>query len=106
LVRSRSSTTALTICPPSLGLLSGSGCGAFDFTLSTIANARPLSWRQTKDHRMRQISILLFLFALLPGCSRSGDGSSSSSSTPPDIEILNVSYDPTRELYEDFNKAF
>src|SRR5215510_14474466 len=23
-----------------------------------------------------------------------------------DIELLNVSYDPTRELYEDYNKAF
>ena len=23
-----------------------------------------------------------------------------------DREILNVSYDPTRELYQDFNKAF
>ena len=24
----------------------------------------------------------------------------------PAIEILNVSYDPTRELYEEFNQAF
>ena len=23
-----------------------------------------------------------------------------------DVTLLNVSYDPTRELYEDFNKAF
>ncbi len=23
-----------------------------------------------------------------------------------DVELLNVSYDPTRELYEDYNKAF
>jgi len=23
-----------------------------------------------------------------------------------DIQILNVSYDPTRELYQDYNKAF
>ena len=23
-----------------------------------------------------------------------------------DIKLLNVSYDPTRELYQDFNKAF
>ena len=26
--------------------------------------------------------------------------------TKPDIELLNVSYDPTRELYEQYNKAF
>lgn len=28
------------------------------------------------------------------------------SATAKDIELLNVSYDPTRELYQDFNKAF
>lgn len=25
---------------------------------------------------------------------------------PKDIELLNVSYDPTRELYEEYNKSF
>ncbi|HPV32196.1 MAG TPA: sulfate ABC transporter substrate-binding protein, partial [Methylotenera sp.] len=29
-----------------------------------------------------------------------------SSAFAKDVEILNVSYDPTRELYVDFNKAF
>ncbi|MEK7323379.1 MAG: sulfate ABC transporter substrate-binding protein [Pseudomonadota bacterium] len=28
------------------------------------------------------------------------------SATAKDVELLNVSYDPTRELYQDFNKAF
>lgn len=31
---------------------------------------------------------------------------SESSKAPDDIELLNVSYDPTRELYEEFNKSF
>src|SRR3981081_1267394 len=29
-----------------------------------------------------------------------------SSAFAADVTLLNVSYDPTRELYEDFNKAF
>ena len=28
------------------------------------------------------------------------------SASAADFELLNVSYDPTRELYADFNKAF
>jgi sulfate transport system substrate-binding protein len=50
-------------------------------------------------------AILLFgaLFlasASIAGCSKGGGGSSGS------IELLNASYDPTRELYEDVNAAF
>jgi sulfate transport system substrate-binding protein len=29
-----------------------------------------------------------------------------SQAAPPDVTLLNVSYDPTRELYQDFNEAF
>lgn len=37
----------------------------------------------------------------------SGSASPSPSASVPDpIELLNVSYDPTRELYEEFNKSF
>src|SRR5262249_53539989 len=39
------------------------------------------------------LSGLLFAFGLI--CA-----------TAKDLKLLNVSYDPTRELYEDFNKAF
>lgn len=35
----------------------------------------------------------------------SGDGAAPSAAKPP-VELLNVSYDPTRELYEEFNQAF
>jgi len=47
---------------------------------------------------MRRIKIAIILFlALLAACS-SGKGAK--------LSILNVSYDPTRELYEDINAAF
>ena len=39
----------------------------------------------------------IFVSGLLGGCANQGDGS---------IEIVNVSYDPTRELYEAYNPLF
>jgi sulfate/thiosulfate transport system substrate-binding protein len=44
------------------------------------------------------VAISAFLF-LLPGCSRKSDQGST-------VEILNVSYDPTRELYREYNAVF
>jgi sulfate/thiosulfate-binding protein len=49
------------------------------------------------------LSINRFLYAiglvlLIAGCGKSA--------APADIKLLNVSYDPTRELYTDFNAAF
>ncbi|UUZ78986.1 sulfate ABC transporter substrate-binding protein [Paenibacillus sp. P26] len=38
------------------------------------------------------------------GTTTAADGKSAASSKP--VELLNVSYDPTRELYEAYNKAF
>jgi sulfate transport system substrate-binding protein len=50
-----------------------------------------------------RLAVLTLSLALaLGGCSKSG-GSEPSATT---VTLLNVSYDPTRELYEDFNKAF
>lgn len=49
---------------------------------------------------------LLLVLAVVPlawmlqGCTKQSDKSQ------PAAKLLNVSYDPTRELYEDFNKAF
>ncbi|NSL53285.1 sulfate ABC transporter substrate-binding protein [Calidifontibacillus erzurumensis] len=58
----------------------------------------------------------LFLVFLLgiAGCSNESTEPASSNSengagtkeAPKSIELLNVSYDPTRELYEEYNKAF
>jgi sulfate/thiosulfate-binding protein len=39
----------------------------------------------------------------LTGCSSSGTGGAR---PQPTVHLLNVSYDPTRELYQEFNKAF
>jgi sulfate/thiosulfate transport system substrate-binding protein len=44
---------------------------------------------------------LALSLATAAGCKRDGGGRSGK-----EIEILNVSYDPTRELYEDVNEAF
>ncbi len=53
------------------------------------------------------LAICLFVTAIvlsLAGCTgSSSDGGSSAGSS---VEILNVSYDPTRELYQDYNAAF
>lgn len=38
--------------------------------------------------------------------SPSGEASPDSGKTPDPVELLNVSYDPTRELYESYNKSF
>ena len=43
-------------------------------------------------------------FALLAFLA--GAGRSQAQGTPKPVTLLNVSYDPTRELYDDFNKAF
>jgi sulfate transport system substrate-binding protein len=44
------------------------------------------------------LSTALVSCLLLAGCGGSGGGTS--------VELLNVSYDPTRELYQEFNAAF
>ncbi|HWK23522.1 MAG TPA: sulfate ABC transporter substrate-binding protein [Ureibacillus sp.] len=49
------------------------------------------------------LSVALLLSAC--GDEKDSDSASASKSEGP-IEILNVSYDPTRELYEEYNKAF
>jgi len=52
-------------------------------------------------HLMLLLSGLLLVAACQPDSSKSNDGSDKKT-----IELFNVSYDPTRELYEDVNKAF
>src|SRR4051794_20389590 len=62
----------------------------------TSFDRRSLSW-------LLNSAVLLLLPAVLlamSGCTKPG-----AASTEP-LTLLNVSYDPTRELYEDFNAAF
>ncbi len=67
-----------------------------------------------------RLAVLVAVLALGNGCSKPADNSAPSRKTETaasnpkaesgaetkTIEILNVSYDPTRELYKDFNQAF
>lgn len=67
-----------------------------------------------KKSLLSVISLSLVLAAGLAGCGdKESSGSSASPSAsgaaapaPKSVEITNVSYDPTRELYEAFNKSF
>ena len=56
-------------------------------------------------HHPRSLALPALIFLILAGCGGSAAGDASSGARSP-VEILNVSYDPTRELYEDFNIAF
>lgn len=54
-----------------------------------------------------QIFTVIILTAItLAGCTESKNTQGTSSNEKKEIEILNVSYDPTRELYEEFNQEF
>src|SRR5580698_6797797 len=50
---------------------------------------------------VRAIAVPIFALSILQSCSKPPE------STPAAlVHLLNVSYDPTRELYQEFNKAF
>ena len=51
------------------------------------------------------IICLLITFSLLAGCGSVSEKTSGSSNSDS-VTLLNVSYDPTRELYEEYNAAF
>jgi sulfate transport system substrate-binding protein len=63
---------------------------------------------------IKKIFITLFTLTLLigaaAGCSnqasKQDDQTSKNTKTKPPVELLNVSYDPTREFYAQFNKSF
>jgi sulfate/thiosulfate transport system substrate-binding protein len=55
--------------------------------------------------RISKIFVAGVLILSVAGCGGGGAGESGSSGTPA-VQLLNVSYDPTRELYEEFNAAF
>ena len=55
---------------------------------------------------MKSTGVLLSAVVLLSGCGSATSTSNSEGSGDKTVELLNVSYDPTRELYQDFNKDF
>jgi len=50
--------------------------------------------------------VILALVLAAGGCGRSASSPADASGGGKEISILNVSYDPTRELYQEFNQAF
>lgn len=53
------------------------------------------------------LNLLSLLLLVAVGCSNQESVTSSSNEKDKkEVELLNVSYDPTRELYEEFNKSF
>jgi sulfate transport system substrate-binding protein len=58
-----------------------------------------------KGRRTGVLSLIAGL-AVLAACGSKGEGESGAAGGTEPVTLLNVSYDPTRELYVDFNKAF
>jgi sulfate/thiosulfate-binding protein len=55
------------------------------------------------------LAAIVALATIALGCSKKsagGDGAPAATAASLDVELLNVSYDPTRELYEEVNAAF
>lgn len=71
----------------------------------------PLLFRKVKNWGKHMKKIMAFLslvlaFGVLAGCNSDKTEGSSSDEKPKSVELLNVSYDPTRELYQEFNESF
>lgn len=58
-----------------------------------------------RTHALVTIALALSTLALATACSEGG-GSKNGGSTANEVTLLNVSYDPTREFYVDFNRSF
>ncbi|MBP2001608.1 sulfate transport system substrate-binding protein [Paenibacillus shirakamiensis] len=52
------------------------------------------------------LSLVLALTVVTAACGKKDEAASTSTNDKKDVELLNVSYDPTRELYQNYNKAF
>lgn len=60
-----------------------------------------------RKHLFQSLVLISALALTLTGCgSSSSVKDTSAQDTKKSVELLNVSYDPTRELYEEFNKDF
>jgi sulfate transport system substrate-binding protein len=71
------------------------------------ANALQAS-RQEDEMTMKTIClpVALLLAALAAACGGASGGAASNGDAAATVELLNASYDPTRELYQAFNTAF
>ena len=61
-----------------------------------------------KSKTIKLVMVSAVVLAMLVGCGKSKEngGQESASAAKKTIELLNVSYDPTRELYDEFNTEF
>ncbi|MFJ8088475.1 sulfate ABC transporter substrate-binding protein [Lysinibacillus sp. NPDC095746] len=60
-----------------------------------------------RKYFLQSLALLSTLALLLTGCgSSSSEKNTGAQESKKPVELLNVSYDPTRELYEEFNKDF
>lgn len=60
-----------------------------------------------KSYVLQSLALLTILTLSLTGCgSANSDEKASDQEDKKSVELLNVSYDPTRELYDEFNKDF
>lgn len=60
-----------------------------------------------RKHFLQSLALLSTLALILTGCgSNSSEKNTGAQESKKPVELLNVSYDPTRELYEEFNKDF
>ncbi|MFJ7731784.1 sulfate ABC transporter substrate-binding protein [Lysinibacillus sp. NPDC097231] len=60
-----------------------------------------------RKHLIQSLALISALALTLTGCGNSSsDKDTGAQDTKKSVELLNVSYDPTRELYEEFNKDF
>jgi sulfate transport system substrate-binding protein len=56
--------------------------------------------------RALRLGVVFVALVIASACGKSGSQAASADGSQAPIEMLNVSYDPTRELYDDFNAAF
>ncbi|TQR28552.1 sulfate ABC transporter substrate-binding protein [Lysinibacillus sphaericus] len=60
-----------------------------------------------RKHFLQSLALSSVLALILTGCgSSSSEKNTNAQESKKPVELLNVSYDPTRELYEEFNKDF
>jgi sulfate transport system substrate-binding protein len=59
-----------------------------------------------RKHRIIASLLSAAALAFMAGCGKGGEGPGEGSPKAPAITLLNVSYDPTRELYADYNQIF
>lgn len=60
-----------------------------------------------RKHLFQSLALISVLTLTLTGCgTKPSDSDTDASDTKKSVELFNVSYDPTRELYDEFNQDF